>query len=131
MLVVDFLILNRDRHGANIEVLSNRSKKTIRLAPLFDHGLSLVFSTTNFEQLNKVDLLSDQRVQCCVGSNSTFENLNLIPRDKLPKLNPLTENDELVLMDGLEEVLPEEWRKKIWNMIWTRWQFYESFCNQR
>ena len=41
MLVVDYLILNRDRHGANIEVLRNSRKKTIRLAPLFDHGNSL------------------------------------------------------------------------------------------
>ena len=29
MLVVDFLILNRDRHGANIEVLRNSRKKII------------------------------------------------------------------------------------------------------
>ena len=30
MLLVDFLILNRDRHGANVEVLRNRQTKTIR-----------------------------------------------------------------------------------------------------
>ena len=39
MLVVDYLILNQDRHGANIEVLRNSRKKTVRLAPLFAHGL--------------------------------------------------------------------------------------------
>ena len=44
MLVVDFLILNRDRHGANIEVLRDRKTKSLRLAPLFDHGLSFYFS---------------------------------------------------------------------------------------
>ena len=42
MIVVDFLILNRDRHGANIEVLRNSKKKTLRIAPLFDHGISLL-----------------------------------------------------------------------------------------
>ncbi len=47
MLVVDFVILNRDRHGANIEVLRNSRDKTLRLAPLFDHGLSLLFNCTN------------------------------------------------------------------------------------
>ena len=31
MLAVDYIILNRDRHGANIEVLRNPKKKTIRL----------------------------------------------------------------------------------------------------
>ena len=40
MLVVDYLILNRDRHGANIEVLRDTKRKTLRLAPIFDHGLS-------------------------------------------------------------------------------------------
>lgn len=131
MLVVDFLILNRDRHGANIEVLRNKRKRTIRLAPLFDHGLSLVFSSTKLELLEKVDVLNDQRVQCCVGSGSVFENLKLIPKDKMPALNTLIEADEAVLMEGLEGILPEAWRKKIWEMIWKRWQVYESICNQR
>lgn len=130
MLVVDYLILNRDRHGANIEVLRNKRKKTLRLAPLFDHGLSLVFSCMKPEALEQADVLSDVRVQCCVGSNSAFENLSLIPRDKRPVFNPLHESDETVLMEGLEEVLPEAWRKKIWEMIWKRWQVYEGICNQ-
>ena len=41
-ILTAYLILNRDRHGANIEVLRNSRKKTVRLAPLFDHGLSLL-----------------------------------------------------------------------------------------
>lgn len=31
MLAVDFLILNRDRHGANIEVLRNSRKHSLRI----------------------------------------------------------------------------------------------------
>jgi len=131
MLVVDFLILNRDRHGANIEVLRNKRNKTIRLAPLFDHGLSLLFSSLSEDALDKVDVMADARIQCCLGSGSSFENLNLIPKDKLPTLNALKERDEEILMDGLEDVLPEPWRKKIWEMIWRRWQVYEGICNQR
>lgn len=131
MLVVDYLILNRDRHGANIEVLRNKRKKTIRLAPLFDHGLSLIFSSLKEEAVQKVDVLADGRVQCCVGGNSAFDNLKLIPKDKMPLLNPLKGTDEAVLMEGLEDVIPETWRKKIWEMIWKRWQVYESICNQR
>ena len=38
MIAVDFLILNRDRHGANIEVLRNARAHTLRIAPLF-HSL--------------------------------------------------------------------------------------------
>lgn len=131
MLVVDYLILNRDRHGANIEVLRNKQKKMIRMAPLFDHGLSLIFSSLKEEAVQKVDVLADGRVQCCVGGNSAFDNLKLIPKDKMPLLNPLKETDEAVLMEGLEDVIPETWRKKIWEMIWKRWQVYESICNQR
>ncbi len=47
MLVVDYLILNKDRYGANIEVLRNNKNNTIRSVPLFDHGLSLLFQCTN------------------------------------------------------------------------------------
>lgn len=131
MLVVDYIILNRDRHGANIEVLRNSAGKTLRLAPLFDHGLSLIFNDLKEEEAEMTDPLADKRVQCCVGGNSAFENLKLIPKEKLPCLNALTESDEGVLMAGLEEVLPRTWRKKIWEMIWKRWQIYANICNQR
>lgn len=131
MLLVDFLILNRDRHGANIEVLRNKKAKSIRLAPLFDHGLSLVFSCGAEDDLKKIDALSDARVQCCVGTSSALENLKLIPQDKLPAVNPLRENDKECLMEGLEDILPRAWQDKIWEMIWRRWRYYEGFCNQR
>lgn len=131
MLVVDFLILNRDRHGANIEVLRNKRKKTIRLAPLFDHGLSLVFSSLTEQEVRSVDVLKDQRVQCCVGTGSAWENLKLIPKDFDLELNPLKKSDCGILMEGLDDILPAPWREKIWQMIWERWCAYESFCNQR
>lgn len=131
MLLVDFLILNRDRHGANIEVLRNKKAKSIRLAPLFDHGLSFVFSCGAEDDLKKIDALSDARVQCCVGTSSALENLKLIPQDKLPAVNPLRENDKECLMEGLEDILPRAWQDKIWEMIWRRWRYYEGFCNQR
>lgn len=130
MLVVDFLILNRDRHGANIEVLRNRRKKSIRLAPLFDHGLSFVFRCETEEQLAHEDVLADKRVQCFVGSQSTWENLKLIPADRRPKLNRLKESDRAFIMEGLDPVLPAAWQNKIWDMIWKRWNAYEDFCNQ-
>ena len=131
MLVIDFLILNRDRHGANIEVLRNRRRKTIRLAPLFDHGLSFVFRCETEEALAKEDVLSDKPVQCYVGSRSAWENLRLIPADKHPKLNTLQETDKDFIMAELENILPKAWQDKIWDMIWRRWQAYENLRNQR
>ena len=60
MLTIDYLILNRDRHGANIEILQNPKKHTIRPAPLFDHGLSLVFSCRTESELKKFDVMGDK-----------------------------------------------------------------------
>lgn len=130
MLVVDYLILNRDRHGANMEVLRNQRKKTIRLAPLFDHGLSLLSRCENTEAMLREDVMADKPVQCFVGSRSSWENLQLIPRDRRPPLHPLTENDRAILLEGLSEALDQQWLDRIWEMIWKRWQAYEDLCNQ-
>lgn len=131
MLVVDFLILNCDRHGANIEVLRNKKEKTIRLAPLFDHGLSLLCSCETDEEIKNFDVLSDKQVQCFVGSQSAYNNLNLIPKNQMPKLNPIKESDKLILQDGLDGIISQPLKDKIWDMIWKRWCYYENFCNQR
>ena len=129
MLIVDYLILNRDRHGANIEVLRNSKNKTIRLAPLFDHGLSLLFSCHNLDEIDKVDVLEDKPVQCFVGSKSALENLKLI--DEYPKLNPLHEDDKVILFKDLDSALDKKWLDKIWEMIWQRWCIYEDICDKR
>ncbi len=130
MLVVDYLILNRDRHGANIEVLRNSKNKTIRLAPLFDHGLSLVFNCQSIEELNKVDVLQDKPVQCFVGSRFAYENLKLMPKSEYPILNPLKASDKTILFDGLDAALGKMWQDKIWDMIWNRWCVYENLRNK-
>lgn len=131
MLVVDYLILNRDRHGANMEVLRNKQDKTISLAPLFDHGLSLVFQCTEPAALSRIDVMEDKPVQCFVGTNSALTNLSLIPVSLYPPLRPLRESDRDMLFDGLEDALPRAWQDKIWEMIWKRWQFYENLRCQR
>ena len=58
MLIIDYLLLNRDRHGANIEVLKKRRSSSIRLAPLFDHGISLLYSCHTEEDANRFDIAS-------------------------------------------------------------------------
>ena len=129
MLAVDFIILNRDRHGANIEVLQDKKTDTVRLAPLFDNGLSLVCSAKTDDLLEKFDVMEVRPVQCFVGSVSANENLKLIKKGKLPKFNQLKESDRKMIFDGLETVLPENYRNRIWDMIWKRWCYYQNFCN--
>ena len=131
MLVVDFLILNRDRHGANIEVLRNSEEKTLRLAPIFDHGLSLLFSCHTEEAVEKFDIMQDRPVQCFVGSIYAQQNLQLIPREKMPQRHPLQEKHKAILLEGLDGIIPRYLQEKIWNMIWKRWLYYEDFCNQK
>ena len=131
MFLVDYLILNRDRHGANIEVLRDKKRKTIRLAPLFDHGLSLLCMCRTPEDIEKFDITEDKRVQCFVGSNSTLNNLKLIPKDEIITLSPLRENDKEKLLEGLEDILSPALSDKIWEMIWKRWCNYEDIFNKK
>lgn len=131
MLVVDYLILNRDRHGANIEVLRNKKKKTLRLAPLFDHGLSLLCSCQSEKAAMDFDVMEDRPIQSYIGSRSAEENLKLIPPDCRPPLNPIQEADRAELLQGLDGVLPPSYLAKIWEMIWKRWCHYEDICHTR
>ena len=131
MIVVDYLILNRDRHGANMEVLRNRGNKTVRLAPLFDHGLSFFCRCENDAALEREDIMADKQIQSFVGSGSAWNNLSLIPKGSEPTLNPIKESDRSFITGGLEAALPSRWLERIWEMIWKRWNAYESFCDQR
>jgi hypothetical protein len=131
MLVVDFLILNRDRHGANIEVLRNSRKKTVRLAPLFDHGLSLLFHCTSDTAIDQYNVMEDKPTNNYFGSRSTWDNLKLIPADQMPELKSLKESDRAILLNDLNGVIPQNLQDQIWNMIWKRWCAYEDFCHSR
>ena len=131
MLAVDFLILNRDRHGANMEVLRNSKERTVRLAPLFDHGISLLCRCHGRPEIEKFDVMGDLPVQCFVGSRSAEKNLALIPGDRMPVLRQLKETDKDFILAGLDVVLPGPHLDKIWEMIWKRWRVYEDFCHQR
>ncbi len=131
MFLVDFLILNRDRHGANIEVLRNPKKKTIRLAPLFDHGISLLSRCRTVEETEKYNISEDKRIQNFIGSNSALKNLSLIPDNKYPHINPLKESDKDYIMEDINKILPEKVANKIWDMIWLRWCMYENICNKK
>lgn len=131
LLVTDFLILNRDRHGANVEILRDKKSKSIRLAPLFDHGLSLLCRCETEDDIDKFDILADLKIQCFFGSNSASSNLALIPSDKRPALNPLKESDKKYILDGLDGIISKKLQNKIWDMIWERWCYYENFCNSR
>lgn len=130
MLLVDFLILNRDRHGANTEILKDRKTKMIKPAPLFDHGLSLCFSCYRDEQLMEVDPLQDKPVQCFVGSHSSYENLTIIPEKKRRILPVFDEELRKEIFRDLDGAVSDTWKDTVWNFIITRARIYEDFCNK-
>ncbi len=129
MIAVDFIILNRDRHGANIEVLRNSRLHTIKLAPLFDHGLSLLYSCRNDSEADAYDVTEDKRCQNFIGGQSCFDNLSLIgdvdDRRSIFK-GSLKETDKTYIFDGLEDILSSTFIDKIWEMIYTRYCTYEN-----
>ena len=126
MLAVDFLIQNRDRHGANIEVLKNSRAKTIRIAPLFDHGLSLMFSCQNDDEIDAFDISKDRKCHNFVGSSSTLDNLNLIKEKNKVFQGTLVPESKEVIFQDLDNVISAKYIDKIWDMIYSRWCYYES-----
>ncbi len=130
MLAVDFLILNRDRHGANIEVLSNPREKTVVPAPLYDHGLSMILLDDDMK-IKNIDVMEDKRIQCCVGTMSAEKNLGILRQIGFPIFSrTLTGSDKAVLLEGLDSVISPVLAEKTWELIWKRWCHYEEFRNQ-
>lgn len=129
MLVVDYLILNRDRHGANIEVLRNGRKRSVRIAPLFDHGLCFLCSCYNESEIEQFDILADKPCNNFIGSRSVFDNLKLVTDKKSVFQFGLKPQDKEILFEGLLAVLSKQHLEKIWDMIWSRWCEYEKLCD--
>lgn len=119
MMGVDFLIANRDRHGANIEVLRSPGGEP-RLAPLFDNGLSFAFSCYGDEgRVRQFDSLSDVNANNFIGTRSLEENLGFI--SETLDFKPLSDECIESLFRGLEQVLPEAHQEKMKEMLRLRW----------
>ena len=126
MMLVDFLIANRDRHGANIEVLRTRDGK-LRLAPLFDNGVSLVFSCYGDEsRVHEFDPMQDVQANNFIGTRSLFENLRFVPAEAVDGRVGSEDRGRLLL--GLEGALSPAHLDAIWNIVWQRWCYWRELC---
>lgn len=129
MMMFDYLICNRDRHGANIELLVDE-KDNVRPAPLFDHGVSLLFSCYDSQNsIQRFDVMEDRVVQNFIGSKSLEYNLQLLPKNKNVFKRELREKDKEKLLKDLDGILSAEHLTRIWDMIWKRWNRYVQVCN--
>lgn len=126
MIAVDFLILNRDRHGANVEVLRNARAHNLRIAPLFDHGLSLLYSCESDEAALAFDIFSDKPCNNFIGGHSCRENLSFLKGKGNVFSNILKESDKEIIFEGLEHILSDTFREQIWKMIYGRYKIYED-----
>lgn len=119
MMAFDYLIINRDRHGANIEIILRDGK--VELAPLFDHGVSLAYSCYDDEdQIRAFDSKVDRSVNNYLGTRSLKENLSFVQQGALH--NGHFDEIEKSLFRGLEDVIPPSLKEKIWEIIKLRWQ---------
>lgn len=117
MIILDFIICNRDRHGANIEILN--MDNTYRPAPLFDNGLSFVAPMgMNIEAILNFDAMSDVPCNNFIGSKSLYKNLELVTSNIT--LNNLPSDWRKLLSKDIEYTMPTEVWNKIFEMIEKR-----------
>lgn len=129
MLTADYLLLNRDRHGANIEILEDTGINTIRFAPLYDHGFSLLAAASGKKDIDAFDIREDKRVQSIVGGASTEKNLDLIPAEKMIMIPEQVDWD--ALFAEVRFTAPDYWISKTKELASYRWKTYEDIYHQR
>lgn len=125
MLVLDYLILNRDRHGANIEIIKGKDGK-LRPATFFDNGLSFICTITpefpNYKQsIEGFNELIDLPVNNYIGSRSLQYNLQYITNPVI--VNKLVKRDKSRLFYNMRGILSEEYKDKIWAIITLRYSY--------
>lgn len=130
LFLLDYIICNRDRHGANIEVLEKVGQ--YRLAPLFDNGLSLLFSCyQDGAAMRQADPMKDGPVNNYVGSKSLSENLKQVPLKRLQGVRAADFTPERIFV-GAEEcrgAVPAEYWEIVSGMIQERVSYIEEVCN--
>lgn len=123
MFILDYLINNIDRHGRNNEILVDERGK-MRLAPLFDHGLSLFSSKIDADLVDSLD--SDQMaVNSFVGGHKLRDNLGLI--DSPIRLRGLKLSDKEGIFEGLAGYISIERIEFIWRCLLRRFEVLREY----
>jgi len=125
MFVLDYLINNIDRHGRNIEILVDE-RGNMRLAPLFDFGLSLFSSKADQDLIDKLD--SDHTLSnSFVGGSNLKGNLSLI--DTQISLRELNIRHREAIFNGLDEYISQERIEYIWRCLLRRFEVLRGVEN--
>lgn len=122
ILLIDFLIINRDRHGANIEVLIDQTTKAVRIAPIFANGVAFVAPLQNrVDDVEYFDAMKDVMANNFVGTYSLMQNLKFISKPVL--VHALCAEDRKKIFYGLTDLLPSVYFNKIWEIIVKRYKY--------
>lgn len=103
-----------------------------RLAPVFDNGLSLLFSCyQDGEAMRRADIMKDGPVNNYVGSRSLTENLRLVPSQRLRKVRAADFTPEKIFagLQGCERAVPDAYWEMIPAMLRERVGYIETVCN--
>lgn len=121
MLFADFLIISRDRHGANIEVLSSENGE-IRLSPLFDNGICLTapYFSDERRMLANIDIL-DYSVNNFFGTPSLTDNLKYMTAPVA--VNALTAKKLNNILKKFKGVLTDSHLSILERMIARRYEY--------
>lgn len=123
LMLVDYLIINRDRHGANIEYLS--SSDGSRIAPLFDNGISLLAPYNNNERAVEVfDVSRAVEANNFFGSKNLERNLDLIT--KPVRVRKLTESIIDSILFKYDSILPPLYIAKIKETLLWRYTYVKN-----
>ncbi|WP_246589748.1 hypothetical protein [Desertibacillus haloalkaliphilus] len=98
MLAFDAFILNEDRHTNNILLLFDPLKETWQLAPIFDHGLSLLSDIKDYP-LNKPMSILKRKVKSKPFNSSFTKQLDLYQGEPFIKRSALLKDLEDVPYD--------------------------------
>lgn len=90
MLAFDAFILNEDRHTNNILFLFEPNKETWKLAPIFDHGLSLLSDVKDYPLGKPISILK-RRVKAKPFNSSFTKQLSLYHGEPFIKRSLLLE----------------------------------------
>ena len=126
MFVFDFLIINRDRHGANLEIIKNATG--IRMSPLFDNGVSFHFMAQSENDYSNFDILFDYPVNNFIGSRSLYTNLGFIKSPVTLSRN-LGSADRGAVFEGIGNILSKLHIDLIWEIIWKRFDHVKKICD--
>ena len=125
MFLFDYLICNRDRHGANIEVL--QKDDSYRLAPLFDNGLSFLFSCYNDgDRMLKFDKLKDGPVNNYIGSMNLSDNLKVVPKEIRMNISMPSKSQLFKGLENAEGAVPVEYWDCVYEMVKERVEYVKN-----